>query len=37
MRSNQLSIKEAAEKYGQCKVSTETEVFALIRQWKDSF
>ncbi len=37
MRSNQLSIKEAAENYGQCKVSTEAEAFALIRQWKDSF
>lgn len=37
MRSNQESIKEAAEKYGQCKASSEVETFALIRQWKDSF
>ena len=37
MRANQLSIKKAAEKYGQCTVSSETETFALIRQWKDNF
>ena len=37
MRLNQESIKEAAERYGQCKALSEVEVFALIRQWKDGF